>query len=921
MRPLKLTLCAFGPYASKTQLDLEKLGESGLYLITGDTGAGKTTIFDAITYALYGEASGENREVSMLRSKYADDDIPTSVELEFLYNGEKYTVKRNPEYERKKSRGEGTTVQKADAELTYPDGRIVTKKNEVDKAILDILKVDRRQFSQIAMIAQGDFLKLLLADTKDRQAIFREIFKTKYYQVFQERLKTELNNAQKLRELAKESTKQYINGIMCEEDNVASIEVKKAKCGEMLTDDVICLLKQLIDEDTQIENSVSQEIQGTEKELDKLTAIISKAEERKKAEDELRQCEEELKIQMPILLKLKESLKENHKKQSDAENIQSQIVQIDAKLPEYDVLEQKLQEVKKTEKEIENTKASLVKSQNNLLKIRSEYADMKKELQTLKNADTQRLVFINEKENLTKQGCEFKDILTSIEELEGLLCKLNTAQAKFKTSSQKAKALKETADNMRTLFNNEQAGIMAQGLEDGMPCPVCGSLTHPQKAVKADNAPDEAMVKEAEKLAQEAQNLANTQSENAGVLKGMTASNEIALKEKLLALIGEYNIEKAKVTINKELVDMRDKFKTIQAKIDAQEKSIVRRNRLDEIIPQKEKEIQQNEDKITDLKEYLSSCDASLDQIKKQIESTGKNLKYENKATAEKQKEFYEKALVEIKKDMENAVNSYNDCDKKTSQLKARAEQLKKLLENKDTVDTDKLTEKKNELLHQKTLVADKHKQIHARLTANKASFENILKKAEELTELEQKWVLIKSLSDTANGNIAGKERIMLETYIQMTYFDRIIDRANTHLMRMSGGKYDLKRREYAQNLKSQSGLELDVIDHYNGSIRSVKTLSGGESFIASLSLALGLSEEVQMSAGGIRFDTMFVDEGFGSLDDETLNQAMRALISLSSENRLVGIISHVGELRNKIDKQIVVKKDKSGGSNVSIVI
>ena len=249
MRPLKLKISAFGPYAGVTELNLEKLGENGIYLITGDTGAGKTTIFDAITFALFGEPSGDNRESSMLRSKYAEPDIPTEVELVFSNNGKEYTVKRNPEYERPAKKGDGMTAQKADACLTYPNGRVVTKPKDVSVAIREIVGIDRNQFSQIAMIAQGDFLKLLLAETKDRQKIFREIFKTGYYQILQDKLKSESGALSRKYDEAKLSVQQYINGILCDEDDVLSLEVEKAQAGNMMTADVIELIKILIKND------------------------------------------------------------------------------------------------------------------------------------------------------------------------------------------------------------------------------------------------------------------------------------------------------------------------------------------------------------------------------------------------------------------------------------------------------------------------------------------------------------------------------------------------------------------------------------------------------------------------------------------------------------------------------------------------
>ncbi len=921
MRPLKLTISAFGPYAKRTQLDLEKLGESGLYLITGDTGAGKTTIFDAITFALYGEASGENREVSMLRSKYATEDTPTQVELEFLYNNQKYKITRNPEYERKKSRGEGTTTQKADAELIYPDGRIVTKKNDVDKAIFDILKLDKRQFSQIAMIAQGDFLKLLLADTKDRQAIFREIFKTKYYQTFQDKLKLETSTAQKETEAAKKSCQQYINGIICDEDSLLYIDAQKAKKGDMLIQDIIKLLGQIIDDDTHKSFDTDTKITSLEEQLDKITYTISKEEEKQKAIDELKMCETAINSNIPVLNELKDKLDENKPKQDELSELSQKIAEINAKLYEYDALERSIKDLEFIEKETKKTNINLDRKLMVLKERNTEYELLKKELESLDNAGTQKLVLENEKEDLTKQGTDLKELLNSLDYLDTLYAKLLKVQQEYNACNLETKKLKEIADNKRELFNNEQAGIMAKELKDGMPCPVCGSCAHPQKAKLTENAPAEAEVKKAEKVAQDAQINANKHSENAGIIKGEVASFEKTLKDSIFSLLGDCDISSAKDKISVALNTIRIKYKDIQKNIDTEEKNLLRKSDLLIAIPKREEEINKINETISRLKENLSSYEARHKEIKNQIEHISENLKYKDKNEALRKQDNYKSEALEIKETIENTQKQYNECDKKISQLKAKAEQLKKMYANIEDIELEKLIFEKNNLLSKKYELTQTQKQIHARLMSNKSSLDNILKKSDELEKAESRLVWIKSLSDTANGNLAGKERIMLETYIQMTCFDRIIDRANTHLMRMSGGKYDLKRKEYAQNLKSQSGLELDVIDHYNGNVRSVKTLSGGESFIASLSLALGLSEEVQMSAGGIKIDTMFVDEGFGSLDEETLSQAMNALISLSNNNRLIGIISHVGELRNKIDKQIIVKKNKSGESNIEITV
>ena len=287
MRPLKLTLSAFGPYAGRVDLDLARLGEQGLYLITGDTGAGKTTLFDAITYALYGEPSGENRDPSMFRSKYAQPDTPTWVELTFSYGGKTYVVRRNPEYERPAKKGGGTTLQRADAELTLPDGGLVTKAREVNRAIVEIIGLDRSQFAQIAMIAQGDFLKLLLADTRSRQEIFREIFKTRYYMVFQERMKGEAGALQRDCEAARASVQQYIGGVVCREGDPLLPRVQRARAGELPFQETVALIEALIGGDREEETRQQALLDRLDGALKETSALLGRAEEAQKTREKL----------------------------------------------------------------------------------------------------------------------------------------------------------------------------------------------------------------------------------------------------------------------------------------------------------------------------------------------------------------------------------------------------------------------------------------------------------------------------------------------------------------------------------------------------------------------------------------------------------------------------------------------------------
>ena len=333
MRPIKLVMSAFGPYAGRTEVDFEKLGTNGLYLITGDTGAGKTTIFDAIAYALYGEASGDLRDSSMLRSKYAELDTPTEVELTFAYDGKVYTVKRNPEYERKAKKGDGVTVQKAEAELHYPDGRVVTKIRDVNTAIVDIMGVDRNQFSQIAMIAQGDFRKLLVADTKERQEIFRKIFKTDYYRILQDKIKSEYSAVKNEYEVAQNSVKQYISGIQCDENDVLNIEATKARNGEMIVEDVVDLITKILENDKKSESVTAEKISVIEKSLEEVTAVLAKAEEYSKAQSELEKSEKTYAELTVSFEEIKKTLESEKTKKPEQEKLSKQITVIEAEIP------------------------------------------------------------------------------------------------------------------------------------------------------------------------------------------------------------------------------------------------------------------------------------------------------------------------------------------------------------------------------------------------------------------------------------------------------------------------------------------------------------------------------------------------------------------------------------------------------------
>lgn len=914
MRPNKLIMSAFGPYAGKVELNLNELGQNGLYLITGDTGAGKTTIFDAITYALFGKASGENRETSMFRSKYADAETPTEVELYFTCKGKEYNIKRNPEYDRPKTKGDGLTTEKANAELKMPDGRIVTKVKEVDSAVVEILGVDRSQFTQIAMIAQGDFLKLLLAPTEDRKKIFQKLFKTQNYYVLQEKLKSESGKLSSEYDAIKKSIEQYINGIMCDEDDVLSIQVKKAKSNELSVSEIVLLAEELIKNDEIAEGELDAKIKHFDKELEEITKLLTKAQTLKSAKTSLETAQTELADAKNKKTELFQKLKNAEEHKSDIADAVNKIAAIDAEFAGYDELDNNKKQLSDLYASIKEDESSYKVKYAELEELDKKITELETEAKTLETAGVEKANVQGQIKDVTGKKTAFEGLEKEIKELRVLEKQLADAQNMYMEKSHAARNKKTIYDALNKAYLDEQAGILADGLEQGHPCPVCGAVDHPQLAKKSVDAPSKHELETAKNNAEEAQKEESRASQRAGELNGIVTEKKAATDKlsKELAGDGDFGVELQKITAQ---------LSELQEKLEKLEKDEERKSEIEKLLPAIREKLEAVKEYIVKLEENMAKNKAVSEALNKRTEELGKKLMFENKSGA-----MAEKTKLEILKNtMEAAIEkekvNFENNEKNIAAIKSRVEENQKILASSEDIDVFELQCKQTDLKSEKEGVLTQQKAVHSRRVANVISLENIRQKSAEINVVEENWKWVKSLSNTANGNISGKEKIMLETYIQMTYFDRIINRANSRLLVMSDGQYELVRRKEAENNRSQSGLELDVKDHYNGTQRSVKTLSGGESFKASLSLALGLSDEIQSSAGGIRLDTMFVDEGFGSLDEESLSHAIKALSSLADGNRLVGIISHVNELKERIEKQIVVKKEKTGGSRISVVV
>lgn len=921
MRPLKLVMSAFGPYAKRAELDLAQLGDSGLYLITGDTGAGKTTIFDAITFALYGEASGQVRESGMFRSKYAAPETPTLVELTFQYQGKEYYIKRNPEYERPKLRGDGVTREAAAAEFHTPDGKVFTKLKEVNEAVIQTLGVDRSQFCQIAMIAQGDFQKLLLASTPERKEIFQKIFHTQKFQVLQERLKADAAALKRQYDVDHASIQQYINGILCDEGDDLYPQIISAQTGNLPSEQVLELLQRLIQQDSALIQTFQDEENELNKAIGDVTTVLAKAEGWERSRQEVRTSKLILEQEQTALNSYRTQLGDTQLRQQDAEKLAEQISSIDAALPDYETREQIQHRLEHTAKQLHRAQQTSDLLNQQLDQLAQTILAAKEEQNALSGAGEQKVVLEVERDSILTDQSKLHELGRRLNDLAQTANQLHHAQRQYRGLYAEAQQLREHYEQLHRAYLDAQAGILAETLVDHSPCPVCGSTVHPSPARKPQTAPTKANLDRAKAETERADKAAEAASTKAGTLKGSLDEKRAAVSRSAQELNLSLAIEQLPEAINGRLADIGKKLQVLQRAISEAGSKAQRWKELDQALPTYESKRVQMEQERGIQQSISSAAQAEQDALKGQLTALTAKLTYGNRTEAMHARATLEGQRREILAQLEQAQKNYNECDKRITALKAKIQSCQSQLEGAVELDVDSQRVVKTNLEAERTSLSRRQKDVHNRLVTNQTVLRHMEDKLAQVSAVENQWRWLKALSDTANGTLEKKGRIMLEAYVQMAYFDRIIELANLRLMVMSDGQYELIRRREPANNRSQSGLDLDVLDHYNGTQRSIKTLSGGESFKASLSLALGLSDLIQSTAGGVRLDTMFVDEGFGSLDDDSKEQAIKALVDLADGHRLVGIISHVNELKERIDKQIRVTKNRDGGSTASICV
>ena len=925
MRPLKLVMTGFESYKDRTEINFEELGKKGLYLITGDTGAGKTTIFDAITFALYGEPSGSDRKPEMLRSHFADEKTPTIVELDFEAKGKKYHIKRNPDYERKALRGEGLTREAANAELSFPgDGQgrpPVSGVSKVNAEIENILNLKREEFCRIAMIAQGRFQELLLSKRDLKEKLFRELFHTEKYERLQFQLKSDKSEADKACNDLNLRLSEALARIEVNENDDDAALIEQIKKTEYVKEDEIITLQSFAKKDEKRLEEVLKEISEIEKKLEKTNAELQRGQARQKLEDQCLLSENQQNQKMSELEKLTLAMDAAQKEAEEVPELEKEETLLEASLKDYREIAEAEAGLKKLADEIAFDEQKLQTNEEEKKLLEDKLEKNKAELSALKDAGNKIGSLNSALEKIGEEEIAIKEIEELLKELSCDKEELAEAQLKAKTAIEKADQLQKTYAEKLRLFNLEQAGILAESLKEGQPCPVCGSLEHPDPAAKSSEAPSQKELEDSQKEADAAGKFSTELAADASGKCKAVEKEEEQLNKQILkyfeGLTSESQLLNQKINERKEYLKQEsDKTKQQLAKEEADKN---RRNEIENALPQQEAEIRKLSENLVQLTSKISGDKGKFKEGEKNLNEKKKGLKYKTLKEAEEKNQSLREKITGLNKNLERARENKLSCDNEIAGLKGQIEGLKNQLKESKPVDMEKLNDEKNRFSQKKFDLGQQRDWINKRSAVNQESIKTIEALVPEIEKARKRYDMISALSEVAAGSNRGsKGKPSLETYVQMQCLDQINRRANLRLKKMTENKYELRRR--IEEDGSELGLDLNVKDFYTGRERNVQTLSGGEQFQASLSLALGLADEIQDNAGGIKLDAMFVDEGFGTLDSETLNKAMRALEDLSQGEKLVGIISHVEELETRIPKKIYVKKDASGVSHASLI-
>ena len=875
MKPIQLVLSAFGPYVERTVIDFSALGEEGLFLIAGDTGAGKTTIFDAISFALYGEASGgkEKRKSKSFHSDYVSDQTETYVELTFRHRGETWWIRRNLEYQRpakkKKDGMETTTRQAADAQMRNEDtGEEILRMDDVNRRVRELLGLTQDQFTQTVMIAQGDFLKILTASSDDRKKLFRDLFHTNLYVDLQSRLQ-EKNRACADEQKALEQTILREEGKIDPEAEFAEREILLSYCGQIQHTDALCaLLVRLIEQ----EKAAQEQARAQKKEAaDQIGALIAAVTEGERVNRDF----------------------------ADWESKRARLAALTAGQGEIDAQRAALAAARRAQ-QLETDEALMRRTRRDMDAQRAALSEAQAALEQAEKALPEAETRMKEAESrggeihaLLAQAKQMEDCLPVLGEVERLKAALDTQKRELQRlteASSRAQAAYTAAQNSYYL---SQAGLLARELKAGQPCPVCGSTAHP---CPAQITPETVTRQALEQAAQRRETAEKAQSDAATRL----AANQAALDER------EDRLRALKIGAD-------ETQQRLAARIDAAHQAAADRQR----------EIDAARSAYQTLDKRKTAAQSAVDAAQKQLAALEKDLRAQTEAFEQKRAAhgFEDEASYRLAKrtnaDIERLDREIRNYDEQKRTLAAQTHELEDKLSGRQRTDLTALQNRRAAALDRQAKAENAEKAMVRKLTLHESAEREIRQANAAIQKKRGKWQIIQELYTCCAGIAAGNPRAKLtfEAYVQQYYFRFVVAAANKRLTRLTDGMFTLRVMREAANRVSQSGLDLEVLDRSTGQARDVSTLSGGESFLASLALALGLSDAVQSQSGQIRMDAMFIDEGFGSLDENALRSSIDVLLELADGKRLIGIISHVQELEERIDKQIVVTKTPNGST------
>ena len=1103
MKILKLELKNFGPYREHTEIDFEQF-DNKMFLICGETGAGKTIIFDAISYALYGQPSGEYRTDKMLRSKSAPLTEEAYVKLDFVIKGKKYRVERIFEQQVAKKRGEGLTTKPELIRLYLPDGSCIdedNKKTEIKEKLNDLLKLSHKQFTMTMMLAQGESVKLLNSNTNDRQPLFSELFGTKKYDTLSSELDKMNKAADQATEAVRERIKEIYLSIACGENDGHYSRFEELKAlGSNAHAQMKELVSELIDADSKASQQKEKELAELEKQLSAAKLALDNIEKRRKLTEQLNNEQAAYKAHTEALENERAKLSDASARLPEAQRLETEAAQLETQLDVYAKLDDtkaraqqqkkalsdanadkaqtealkqtaakalaemkaeyssladagaKLEQAKAAASKVQSERESMTKLSGRLtalLDLKSSRAAKSKQLDGLKakadkldseiksteqeTADFEERIkayadlprqlqqIKNDIENTRKSSADFSRLLDDKTHIDILAAMHKTAAEEFGADEKKETAARERYERLESIFRRDRAGILAAGLVDNEPCPVCGSTHHPNPArldleegvkVPAESELDEAktalevckekaeksyknatelnsrlcseknalltaaqtllgtectfdkahtlikdriaaldneiralegkekelaakinegerlkadtelkkaeLKKKRESLALANQNLSDASSE-LSALGGQIKTAESELDSELEKAFGDSDKASADSRIRERSTQLDSELKALTQEQAEQQNRTRRHTELGNEIPRKEKECAGLDSRLTALEGQIASALTLSEQLAKQADELAKGLRFDSLEKAQAQITLAKKTAQELRSSVKALEESVNKCSNETSEISGRIDSLNKSIAQFADIDPDKAKEGFDAVSRQTGQARADKNAADTRVSKNRDALDRLVSCSDELGKAEHYQTTVEELAQTALGAIKGR-KISLTSFALSSYFENVLARANDRMIIMSDGRYNLIHSGDSLG-NSKIGLDIDIIDKDEETSRSVRSLSGGEGFMASLSLALGLAEEIQACVGGIEIDSLFVDEGFGTLDMSSLGLVMKALGcgSETGSGRSVGIISHVADIEGQVNHKISVKNHRTKGSTVSI--